>query len=90
MRVEACAKEAGVSARQLLLSSDDFKTVEILGPASALWEKIKGRYRYQMLIKGSNLKCQRLFVSKLMAYFSGNAKTQGVRLTVDVDPLFIT
>jgi primosomal protein N' (replication factor Y) len=90
MRVEACAKKAGVFARQLLSNSDDFKTVEILGPASALLEKIKGRYRYQMLVKGSNLKCQRLFVSKLMAHCSGNAKTQGVRLTVDVDPLFIT
>jgi len=89
MRVKACAKEAGVSARQLLLSSDDFKTVEILGPASALWEKIKGRYRYQILVKGTNLKHQRLFVSKLMAHCSNNAKTQGVRLTIDVDPLFI-
>jgi primosomal protein N' (replication factor Y) len=87
--VEACAKEAGVFARQLLSNSDDFKTVEILGPARALWEKIKGRYRYQMLIKGSNLKCQRLFVSKLMAHCSGNAKTKGARLSVDVDPLFI-
>jgi len=87
--VEACAKEAGVFARQLLSNSDGFKTVEVLGPARALWEKIKGRYRYQMLVKGSNLKCQRLFVSKLMAHCSGNAKTKGVRLSVDVDPLFI-
>ncbi len=48
-RVESCAKEAGKFARQLLSGGDYSRTVEVLGPASALWVKIKGRYRYQML-----------------------------------------
>ncbi len=88
--VESCALKAGKFARQLLSSNgDDYKTVELLGPAGALWEKIKGRYRFQMLVKGSNLKFHRLFVSKILGYCSQYTKGQGVRVAVDVDPLFI-
>ena len=88
-RVEACSAAAGRFARKLLQNTEDYKAVELLGPAKALWEKIKGRYRYQMLIKGSDLKSQRLFAAKVMAYISKHAKAQGVRLSADIDPVFI-
>ena len=87
--LEVCIKKAGYMARKLQKHPDYKATIEILGPAQAPWEKIQGRYRYQMLIKGNHFHRLRTFTSNLMDILKVPIKTYGARFIVDVDPLFI-
>lgn len=63
------------------------KDIEILGPAASPWEKIKGKYRYQMLIKGSPLTTLRSFASQLLNRVPIALRGEGVKFYVDVDPV---
>ena len=63
--------------------------VEILGPAPAPWGKIKGKYRYQMLLKSARMQPLRLLASRILNHATTSFKGREVSLTVDVDPLFI-
>lgn len=56
--------------------------VEILGPAPSPLAKIKGRFRFQMLLKSNNVKVLR----QLAANLTSEAKKSTVKITVDVDP----
>ena len=59
------------------------KDVEILGPVRAPIEKLKGRTRYQMLIKGRDLDMIKIELKSAIRKF---AKDKEVRISVDVDP----
>ena len=62
-----------------------FKDVEILGPAPAPLSRIKGRYRYQVLIKGTSISD----VRKACSYVLQNKAVlcpSSVRMDLDVDP----
>ncbi len=72
-------------ATQLKNKYEDFKNLEILGPTEAPLSKLKGQYRYHLLIKGSktnalNVFCQHLHQQDL-------AKGQNVKIQLDIDPL---
>jgi len=59
--------------------------VDFLGPAPCPFAKIKGKYRYHLVLKDKNLSSIRqILEKKLNSLFSG---IQGVRAVVDVDPL---
>ena len=59
--------------------------IEFLGPSSCPFAKIKGKYRYHLVLKDKNLSSIRqILEKKLNPLFSG---IQGVRGIVDVDPL---
>jgi len=88
-RAESCAAAAGQFARELLADKMYRDHIEVLGPAGALWQKLKGRYRYQMLIKGAGLTELRRFTAAAVAFCSDRSRAQGVRMTIDVDPVFI-
>ena len=62
-------------------------TIEILGPAEAPWEKLKGKYRWQMLIKGRDHRVLHNFTEKVLHSLKPRIKVSGVRVTVDVDPV---
>jgi primosomal protein N' (replication factor Y) len=61
--------------------------IDLLGPAPAPWEKMKGKYRFQMVAKGSSLKQLRGFASQLISRAADMARTGGVSFSVDVDPV---
>lgn len=63
------------------------KTVmQALGPAPALVAKVRGRHRWQILLKGKDLKELHSLATGLKAVFE-RQKTPGVTLTLDMDPL---
>lgn len=59
--------------------------IEFLGPSSCPFAKIRGKYRYHMILKNENLSYIReILDKKLNPLFNG---IQGIRGIVDVDPL---
>ena len=78
-------KVGGEAARLLFKTKQDIKTrVEILGPAAAPLSKVRGRYRWQILLKSS----VRKDLHRLLATFKDKLKLPAVvRLSIDVDPV---
>lgn len=82
------AKEMGKIGENLL-KEDFYKWIEILGPSMAPFSKIKGKYRWQMLAKGSEPKSLHQFANVLADRLKPFIKGRGVNLDIDVDPIFI-
>ncbi|MEI6126939.1 MAG: primosomal protein N', partial [Pseudomonadota bacterium] len=62
-RVEDCSRRIGELCARLLKQASPREALEVLGPARAPWEKIQGRYRYQLLIKGGSSQNLRSFIA---------------------------
>ena len=78
----------GALAHSLLRKEGRFRDgIELLGPAAAPWEKIKGKYRFQLVVKGSSLTLLRGFASRLISRAPEMIKGSGVAFSVDVDPV---
>jgi primosomal protein N' (replication factor Y) len=60
--------------------------IQVLGPAPALVSKVRGRHRWQMLLKGSDLKTLHSVAAALKVIFE-KLKDNGASLTLDMDPL---
>ena len=58
--------------------------VEVLGPATAPLGKVRGRYRWQILLKGTNRQELHRLVQRFRQEFRPTAT---VRLAVDIDPV---
>lgn len=95
LRVDGLVEERVIAAVKGLQAASDrtIKTrkmsVQVLGPAPALVPKVRNRYRWQLLLKGKELKELHSLAKALKAAFE-RQKTSGVSLTVDMDPLAAT
>lgn len=78
--VEAKAKQLGEELRKEYSRNDK---IEILGPAPAPIEKLRGRYRWQILVKGTKSTALLELAQRARGILPGSRKT---RLFVDVDP----
>ena len=82
--VEKRAKSLAARLRQLQTQETKYNSgIEVLGPAAAPIEKLRNRYRWQLLLKGKN--------SPTLLEFAGHARRllpelPGGRLHIDVDP----
>ncbi|KUG22567.1 helicase pria essential for oric/dnaa-independent dna replication [hydrocarbon metagenome] len=64
------------------LNAQHGNTAEIIGPAESPLTKIRGRFRWQMLIKGNDINMLHQIAKKII---DGNKNNQ-VKIVVDVDP----
>ncbi len=80
--VEEKARSVGVNLRKYQQDAKGVEQIEILGPAPAPIEKLRNRYRWQILLKGK--KGPHLF--KLANQARSLNPRGSVRLVVDVDP----
>ena len=80
--VQENARKIGARARQL---ARQHSAVDILGPAPAPLAKLHGRFRWQLLIKSSDLKTLHGFTSALLAQHRKTLPA-AVKLSLDVDP----
>lgn len=81
--------EVRASARELARSGERFRKkygVTLLGPAPALLAKLRGRYRWQLLLKSPGLENLHAFLGLLQTRLPAAIRTGSVKLTVDVDP----
>lgn len=82
------AERLGDIARGLGGPAQSGGRVTVLGPAQAPWEKLKNRYRFQLLLRSADLNALRSFCSRLLEA-AGKSCPRDVRMIVDVDPLFL-
>jgi primosomal protein N' (replication factor Y) len=60
--------------------------VSALGPAPALLAKLKGRFRWQILLKGADVKELNRFAWEIKRGFE-RMGLKGVNVTIDMDPV---
>ncbi len=87
-RTKAAAEELGNMGRALLQRRYR-KGIEILGPSAAPFAKMKGKFRWQMLVKGKTSQLLHQFAQELALLFEGQTRGRGINLDIDVDPVFI-
>ncbi|MDD5722180.1 MAG: primosomal protein N' [Syntrophales bacterium] len=76
-----CAKKLHPVARDMAQLGGG--TVAVLGPAEAPLYKVKGRYRWQLLLKGKNIPALHSLAEQILGY----NKDSTLRIKVDVDPV---
>jgi primosomal protein N' (replication factor Y) (superfamily II helicase) len=82
------AEELGKVGRTLLKKKYP-KGMEILGPSAAPFTKMRGKFRWQMLVKGKSSQVLHQFAQELASHMEAQTKGRGVHLDIDVDPVFI-
>ena len=63
------------------------KDVQILGPVTAPLARIKGQYRWQILLKGKTVEALHGLVKTLSGTMESNMVQKGVRVVFDIDPV---
>jgi len=82
------AEDLGEFSKYLLEKNSNYhKYIEILGPVTAPLEKLRGKYRWQMLIKGKKSNLLHSFAKQVIQEAPLRIKERGVTLSVDVDPI---
>jgi primosomal protein N' (replication factor Y) len=87
-RTKAVAEEMG-RIGQSMLKNGYRKGIEILGPSTAPFAKMRGKFRWQMLAKGKSSQLLHRFAKELAIRLENETKGKGVNLDIDVDPVFI-
>lgn len=65
----------------------DKAELDILGPAPALLTRLKGKWRWQISVKGKNLDLLRAFLHQGVQHFYKGPVSRGLMLNIEVDPL---
>ena len=85
---EAAAHRVAAKCRELIEKrSDYFAEVAVLGPVSAPVAKVKGKHRWQLLLKSSKVAPLLKAGGELVNWGHTELRGSGVSLTVDVDPI---
>jgi primosomal protein N' (replication factor Y) len=88
LRLSSVKKDALIEQAHILgklakkLSARHGNIAEIIGPAESPLAKIRGRFRWQMLIKGQDINVLHQIAREII----GANKNSHVRITADVDP----
>lgn len=80
---ENCAAELATRAEQLARLAP--APIEVFGPSPAPLAKIRGQYRYQIMLKHSETKFMTSFHENLLSGFKPKAST--VKIILDVEPI---
>lgn len=86
-KTKAVAVEMGRIGKDLLKKYG--RGIEVLGPSLAPFSKIRGKFRWQMLVKGKSSPWLHQFAQELANRLKTHVKSGGVELDIDVDPVFI-
>ena len=76
-------EKLGRFAKDLVASNNNYRMIEIAGPAEAPIARNRGRYRWQLLLKGGNAKTLNAMVRNILSRAAG----ERLDVRVDVDPM---
>ncbi len=62
------------------------KEIQVLGPVEAPISRLKGKYRWQILVKSKSFSLLNYFLTRVDVIARVILKSKGVHLTLDVDP----
>jgi primosomal protein N' (replication factor Y) len=62
------------------------KDIQLLGPVEAPLSKLKGKYRWQILVKSKGAALLHYYLGEVRQMASGILKSEGVTMIMDVDP----
>ena len=89
-KTEMAARDIGSFLKNGRLAEPDFQhSIEILGPVKAPLFKISNRLRWQILLRSPDAEKLRLFTKRLAFSKDPAMKNRNVRVSVDVDPVFM-
>jgi primosomal protein N' (replication factor Y) len=89
-RLEKCAQGLEALVRRTLKRDRRFgDQVEALGPAAAPLARLKGKHRCQMLFKGPSWAVLHDFMEEILARAEEGIPLRGVKMAVDVDPVYM-
>lgn len=74
-------------AQKLRESSEEYKALEVLGPAAAPLSRLRGQFRWQMLVKADKAQVLHRYVTHLKSALDAAPEAKILRLQIDVDPL---
>ncbi|MBW2150991.1 MAG: primosomal protein N' [Deltaproteobacteria bacterium] len=87
-QTEKAAQAVGKSCRSMLKTlKTSLDTIQLLGPVAAPVPKISGRYRWQLLLKGSDVKALHRLVHQVLLDNRSLMNNRQVTVAVDVDPV---
>ena len=90
-KTEDAAHRVAAKCRDLFdQRSDYFAEVTVLGPVSAPLAKVKGKHRWQLLLKSSKVAPLLKAGRELVNWGQTELRGSGVSLSVDVDPISLT
>ncbi len=76
-------KRIGVLAKKLSLHGIAGGKIEVIGPAEPPISQIKGRYRWQILLKGKDIKALHTLARNILT----KTESDGIDIKVDADPV---
>jgi primosomal protein N' (replication factor Y) len=86
-RVATAAAHALARAADAYRRTASLPIVRVLGPAAAPIERIKKRYRWQVMVKSENLTALRNALTTMRAALARRARESDVYLGIDIDPV---
>ena len=86
-QVRQVAEEAAERLREELEKGSGRSTLEVLGPVPAPIEKIKGKFRYHLLLKGEDTRVVHQAGTYIQQVEKQWVKGKGVQIILDVDPV---
>lgn len=81
------ARRIGALCRQSIVENKTGNAVEALGPVTAPLAKLKDRYRWHLLLKGTQVSHLHQTAERLRQAANREMAGKGVRLIIDVDPM---
>jgi primosomal protein N' (replication factor Y) len=88
--VRETAENLGAAGRALLHGdAARYRRIVILGPVEAALHQVAGRFRWQLLVKGSQSSVLNRFARHLLQVMGPSQGAASAKVIVDVDPLFM-
>lgn len=60
--------------------------IKVMGPVEAPITRLKGKYRWQLLVRSKNVGLMRHFLARCERHWNKRFRKTGVRLSIDIDP----